>query len=79
MQDSDTERTRMERVKALTFRTDSLTCAYAPYGYRIGITVNSKNESYIYCHGESKDGFPCRDDCPYYVEISMLAMNGGEN
>jgi hypothetical protein len=74
-----TDEQKNELENRLTFRDGKFTCVYfAETNRRIGIKEHTHwtGLPQLMCEGrECKDGGPCRNDCPYYAEITMLALN----
>ena len=67
---TDEQRNKLEN--RLTFMAGGFTCLYIhDTNTRIGIDGPMRM-----CNGSGcKDGGPCRRDCSYYAEITLLALN----
>jgi len=72
MQDLDSEEARR-----FLFETDGFFCIYIPEAsMRVGVEKGADEMNVIKCFGGGcNGGKPCRDDCPYYVEITIRSFN----
>lgn len=73
------KRDKERLAKKYLFTDGDFTCIYFPEaGFRTGFVSEKGKDTDIRCFGGGcVDGGPCRQECPYYMEITMLSYNAG--